>query len=86
MTNIKPLFLAVVFVVLSLVFGSQIRGSVVEFSGFVINKYYETTAFIKNTMNEHFRQAQEIKILREQNKELEKSAAVWSLGAVYFFR
>ncbi|MBR6952995.1 MAG: rod shape-determining protein MreC, partial [Campylobacter sp.] len=67
MTNIKPLFLAVVFVILSLVFGSQIRGSVVEFSGFVINKYYETTAFIKNTMNEHFRQAQEIKILREQN-------------------
>ncbi|MBQ9291866.1 MAG: rod shape-determining protein MreC [Campylobacter sp.] len=81
MTNIKPLFLAVVFVILSLVFGSQIRGSVVEFSGFVINKYYETTTFIKNTMNEHFRQAEEIKILREQNKELEKSAALLSTFA-----
>ena len=68
MTNIKPLFLAIAFVVLSLVFGSQIRGGVVEFSGFVINKYYDTTAFVKNTINEHFRQAEEIKILREQNK------------------
>ena len=81
MTNIKPLFLAIAFVVLSLVFGSQIRGGVVEFSGFVINKYYDTTAFVKNTINEHFRQAEEIKILREQNRELEKSAALLSTFA-----
>ena len=81
MTNIKPLFLAIVFVVLSLVFGSQIRGGVVELSSVIIDWYYNTTTFIKDTINEHFRQAEEIKILREQNRELEKSAALLSTFA-----
>ena len=65
MNNIKPLFVAIAFVILSLVFGSQIKGGVVEFSGLVIGWYYDATAFIKNSINEHFRQAEEIKILRE---------------------
>lgn len=81
MTNIKPLFVVVAFVIVSLVFGSYIRGSVVDLSSNLINSYYKITSGIKDKINEHFRQAEEISSLRAQNMELQKTAMLLSTFA-----
>lgn len=81
MSRVKPIFLVVAFVVISLVFGSYIKGSVVDFTGNILNSYFKFTGFIKDTINEHFRQIEEIRSLREQNKELQKSAILLSTFA-----
>lgn len=81
MNNLKPLFVVVVFVLISLAFGSLIRGKIVEFTGETINLYYNAVFSVKNTIKEHFDQKNEIENLRAQNTELQKSAMLLSTFA-----
>ncbi|MCI6988329.1 MAG: rod shape-determining protein MreC [Campylobacter sp.] len=75
MTNrLKALILILFFVGVSLFFGSYIKSYILKFSDFFLNGFYTSQEYISNTVKEHFMQVSEIQRLREENKELHKSA------------
>ncbi|AQW81904.1 rod shape-determining protein MreC [Campylobacter pinnipediorum] len=74
-----------IFIALLVVFsikkGSSISSVSVGLSNFVVNVYIDITKTIKDKINEHFRQVDEIQTLRTQNLELEHSATLLSTFA-----
>jgi len=76
----KILFVALIgaLVFFSLDRGALVSGYVVNLNSRMVAAYDDAVKFIKDTVNEHFRQREEIKQLRAQNAELEKSAALLS--------
>lgn len=50
------------------------KNYLLNFTSLVSNVSYNSFYYVKNLISEHFRQAEEIKTLRKQNLELEKSA------------
>ena len=76
----KILFVALIgaLVFFSLDRGALISGYVVNLNNRVVAAYDDAVKFVKDGVNEHFRQREEIKQLRAQNAELEKSAALLS--------
>ena len=70
-----------VFLVGILVFGSLYKSEIVSkevinLGAYTVKIYDNAVKFIKNKVNEHFRQQEEILSLRAQNAELEKSAVL----------
>ena len=76
----KILFVALIgaLVFFSLDRGALISGYVVNLNSRIVAAYDDAVKFVKDGVNEHFRQREEIKQLRAQNAELEKSAALLS--------
>ncbi|ASM34664.1 rod shape-determining protein MreC [Campylobacter sputorum subsp. bubulus] len=77
----KLIFLILIFIAISLYRSENARELVVDTNNFFVNIYYNGLTYIKNSINRHFRQANEIKSLMEQNKELEKAANLLSTFA-----
>ena len=76
----KILFVALIsaLVFFSLDRGALVSGYVVNLNNRIVAAYDDAVKFVKDGVNEHFRQREEIKQLRAQNAELEKSAALLS--------
>ena len=81
MSNIKPLFLIILLVVISLTFGSNIRSVVVDIVGSSVNFYHSSVDYVNDKIGEFIFQAKEINRLRAENKELLKSATLLSTFA-----
>lgn len=81
MSRYKPFIIIIVFVVISLYTGSYIRNSIIGFSTGLIKSYDNALAYVKHKIEDHFNQAAEIQRLREENKELRKSAVLLSTFA-----
>jgi len=80
-SKLKFIFLILVCVAISLVFGTYIRAGVVDIGGGILRGFYTAQNFIKESISEHFDQKREIERLREENKELRKSAVLLSTFA-----
>ena len=76
----KILFVALVgaLIFFSLDKGALVSSYIVNLNSRIVAAYDDAVKFVKDTVNEHFRQSEEIKQLRAQNAELEKSAALLS--------
>lgn len=75
-------FLFVVLLVIISAYKSPYISSVsINLSNTIIGGYLTFTQGVKDKINEHFRQAEEIKSLRTQNAELERSATLLSTFA-----
>lgn len=73
--NKLRLFLFLVFLIFaSIKFTDTGRGYVVGLNNYILVKYMNTKKYIKDKINEHFWQQENIKKLRADNKKLEKSA------------
>lgn len=81
MSNIKPLFIIVLLIVISLIFGANIRSITVGFVGNIVNFYHNTVSYVDDKISEFVFQSKEIKRLRIKNKELLKSANLLSTFA-----
>lgn len=66
---------------ISFYYGSVIKNNVLIFNDTVINAYYDSKNYLKELISEHFNQAEQIRILREQNKILEEANALVSTFA-----
>ncbi len=66
---------------ISFYYGSVIKNNVLIFNDAVINAYYDSKNYLKELISEHFNQAEQIRILREQNKILEEANALVSTFA-----
>lgn len=66
---------------ISFYYGSVIKNNVLIFNDTVINAYYDSKNYLKEFISEHFNQAEQIRILREQNKILEEANALVSTFA-----
>lgn len=66
---------------ISFYYGSVIKNNVLLFNDTVINAYYDSKNYLKELISEHFNQAEQIRILREQNKILEEANALVSTFA-----
>lgn len=77
----KLLFLILIFVAVSLYRSENARELVIDTNNFFVNLYYESLIYLKDSINKHFRQANEIESLMRQNIELEKTANLLSTFA-----
>lgn len=76
------LFISLALLILISIYKSPyVGGVVINFSNSVVDSYLSFTKGIKDEINEHFRQEQEIQSLRKQNVELERSAVLLSTFA-----
>ena len=66
---------------MSLYFGGYVKRAVLIVNDGVIGGYYELKTYLVDTINEHFNQVDEIRILRAKNEALEQSAALVSTFA-----
>lgn len=73
--------LIAVFVAISIYKGGVVKEIILSTNNFVVNSYFDFTIYMKNRINEHFRQVSEIEALRQQNAELERSAMLLSTFA-----
>ena len=76
MNKLKFIFLIALLIVVSLKYGGNIRGYFLKNTNIVISTYLNVKTLIKESIDEHFAQQQEIKDLREKNRNLENSAEV----------
>ncbi|TQR61246.1 rod shape-determining protein MreC [Campylobacter troglodytis] len=65
----------------SFYFGLSIKNSVLLLNDSLINAYYNSKNYLKELISEHFNQAEQIRILREQNRILEEGNALASTFA-----
>ncbi|PPB55278.1 rod shape-determining protein MreC [Campylobacter hyointestinalis] len=79
--KIKFILVIGFFVLSSIYFSENVRSIFVNSTNSSIGFYDNFINSIKNKINEHFRQVEEIRALRAQNAELEKSAALLSTFA-----
>lgn len=79
MNKLKFLFFIGLFVLISLRYGENIRGVFLSVANTSISTYLDFTRGISDTFNEHVFQKDEIRRLREENKNLQSSAQL--LGA-----
>lgn len=77
----KLILLILIFIAVSLYRSDSARELVVSANNFFVNIYYNGLTYIKDNINKHFRQADEIEILTQQNRELEKAANLLSTFA-----
>ncbi|MCD8213957.1 MAG: rod shape-determining protein MreC [Campylobacter sp.] len=76
------LFLLIALLASVSIYKGEILSNIsLRLSNYVVNFYDNSIKSIKDGINEHFRQADEIQNLREQNAELEKSAMLLSTFA-----
>lgn len=61
-------------VVVSLHYGGLIKKNILFINDFIIGKLYDFKEFAGEKISEHFNQAEQIAILKEKNKELERNA------------
>ncbi|MBE2985478.1 rod shape-determining protein MreC [Campylobacter sp. RM9344] len=80
-TKITLFALIALLIVFSVYKGGIFTNLSVKASNYVINFYDDIAKNLKDKINEHFRQVAEIKSLREQNAELERSAMLLSTFA-----
>lgn len=73
MSKLKYFILIVIFVTVSLKYGSNVRGVFTRNTNSIIEGYLDIQKAVDNFIDEHIFQAQEIKRLREENRELQKS-------------
>ncbi|WP_024954966.1 rod shape-determining protein MreC [Sulfurospirillum arcachonense] len=81
MNKIKFLVFIAIFVLLSLEYGSDLRGIFLKNTNLVIATYLDIKNSIEQTVDEHFAQQKEIVTLREENKKLKNSAELLSAFA-----
>ncbi|MBE0491642.1 MAG: rod shape-determining protein MreC [Sulfurospirillum sp.] len=74
MNKLKYLFFIALFVFISLKYGSTVRGYFAKNTNSILSVYLDTVTFVQENIDEHFLQAQQIKALQSQNKELQESA------------
>jgi len=76
MNKFKLLFFIAIIVVISLKYGSNIRGIFSKDTNIIISLFLDTKTSIEQFVDEHFAQQKEIKRLRVENRDLTKSAEV----------
>ena len=81
MSKFKFIFFIVIFVIISLKYGSNIRGIFIKNTNSIISTYLDIKTSIEQSVTEHFVQQKEIKKLRIANRNLENSAEVLSAFA-----
>ncbi|WP_300702202.1 rod shape-determining protein MreC [uncultured Campylobacter sp.] len=65
----------------SLYYGEKIKNSVLKINDFVINFSYDIGGYIADSISEHLNQAEQIRLLKEQNHKLEEANALVSTFA-----
>ena len=82
MKNKVVLFVVIALLAAVSIYKGEILSNIsLKFSNYVVNSYDDVAKALKDKINEHFRQANEIQSLKEQNAELEKSAMLLSTFA-----
>ena len=81
MNKLKFFIFIGLFVFVSLKYGSNLRGVFSQNTNVVIETYLDLKLFVEQRITEHFAQRDEIKTLREENKDLKKSKEVLSAFA-----
>ena len=81
MNKLKFFIFIGLLIVISLRYGSNIRGVLTQNANRVIETYLDVKNFIGQSIDEHFAQADEIKKLRDENQMLRNSAEVLSAFA-----
>jgi rod shape-determining protein MreC len=82
MNKFKIFIFIGIFVLVSLKYGSDLRGLFGKFANSTITTYLDIKNYIEQSVNEHFAQQKEIQNLREKNKKLEVSAELLNAFAV----
>lgn len=80
-SKFKLLILLGSFIIGSLYLTNYVRNKDIEFINSIILSFTNFLSSAKDKVNEHFFQASQIRDLREQNKELERSATLLSTFA-----
>lgn len=80
-SRLKYITIIIILVLASLYQSEYFKQLSVKTAQNIVDLYYASSTYIKDRVNEHFRQAYEIESLRKQNKELERSAALLSTFA-----
>ncbi|NLK65945.1 MAG: rod shape-determining protein MreC [Campylobacteraceae bacterium] len=81
MNKIRSILFVLILLIISLVFGSYIRGQNTQFFGDVISFFKNGKDEFVYKFNSHFNQAKEIEMLRAENQELRKTAILLSTFA-----
>lgn len=81
MNKLKAFIFIGLFVFVSLKYGSNLRGVFSHNTNIVIETYLDIKNLIEQSINEHFAQRDEIKSLREENRDLRNSKEVLSAFA-----
>lgn len=81
MNKLKFFIFIGLFIFVSLKYGSNIRGIFSQNTNIVIETYLDIKNSVEQSVSEHFAQRDEIKHLREENKNLRKSKEVLSAFA-----
>lgn len=61
---------------ISFYYGGDIKQRILYINDEIVEQFYNSSDFLKESINEHFNQAEEIRFLRSKNQELEKSSAL----------
>ena len=68
-------------VFISLHYGENIKNNLLKINDMLVNSGYSVSDYIGNSISEHFNQAEQIRLLKEQNQKLEESNALVSTFA-----
>lgn len=68
-------------VFISLHYGENIKINLLKINDMLVNSGYSVSDYIGNSISEHFNQAEQIRLLKEQNQKLEESNALVSTFA-----
>jgi rod shape-determining protein MreC len=70
--RLKFVFLIILLTIISINYADGLRGFANDISTFVVKQYMSVKTSIAQSVNEHFNQRDEIRVLREQNARLEE--------------
>ncbi|TQR30954.1 rod shape-determining protein MreC [Campylobacter sp. MIT 99-7217] len=79
--KIRNILILAFLVFISFYYGGSIKSNALNVNDTAINTFYGFTDYLKSKINEHFNQAEQIRILKAQNKNLEESSILLSTFA-----
>lgn len=79
--KVRNILILAFLVFISFYYGSTIKSNALVVNDAVVEGFYGFTDYLKDKINEHFNQAEQIRILREQNKNLEEASVLLSTFA-----
>lgn len=79
--KVRTALILAFLIFMSFYYGGYIKRAVLVVNDTLINAYHNTTNYLVNTINEHFNQVEEIRILRAKNQSLEQTSVLVSTFA-----
>lgn len=79
--KIRNVLILTFLIFMSFYYGGYIKRAVLVVNDTLINAYYRSKNYIVDTINEHFNQVEEIRILRAKNENLEQTSVLVSTFA-----